>query len=506
MKSSSQRKWGILLSYVSIILNNTISIIYTPFMLQIMGQSEYGLLGTASSYVSYLSLFSFGISGSYIRYNTKYRSINDKESEEKLNGMFFIIFSLLSILVIIGGVFVLNISKSFLSSSFSQSEIFKLNAIMISMIANTVFTFLFTVVMMALQAYEKFFFLKTWGLLTGLLTPILNIIVLLSGGRSISLSIVTLVVALISYLSYLFYAIKAIKFRCRFKGIDIDVLKEVIRFSAFLFINSLTDQLTFSTDNIILSKYFGTTSVAIYTVGSSFKTYFMNFSTSISSVFSSKINMLVAKEESNESLTNLMISVGRIQCMVTSLILIGFLFLGEDFILLWAGKEYKDAYWIAVFLMLAIYVPCFQNIGLEIQKAKNKHKSRSIVYFIIAILNIILTIPTAKLYGGIGASISTFISLFMGTVIFMNIYYQKSIGLNMKKFWNEILKLYPGMIPAIIIAIIINDFLIIKSFFDILFAAVIITVIYCIGLWTISLKPQEKQLFKFKKQIYSRVK
>ena len=65
----SQRKLGTILSYLNIFLSNTISLIYTPYMLRMLGQSEYGIYGTAQSFISYLSILSFGIGGAYIRYN-----------------------------------------------------------------------------------------------------------------------------------------------------------------------------------------------------------------------------------------------------------------------------------------------------------------------------------------------------------------------------------------------------------------------------------------------------
>lgn len=50
----NQRKIGTILSYVQIIVSNTISLIYTPYMLRMMGQSECGIYGTANSLISYL--------------------------------------------------------------------------------------------------------------------------------------------------------------------------------------------------------------------------------------------------------------------------------------------------------------------------------------------------------------------------------------------------------------------------------------------------------------------
>ena len=73
---------------------STIALIYTPFALRMLGQSQYGLFGTASSFTNYLSLLSLGIGGAYIRWNAKYRAENDVEGERRLNGMYFTMFSI----------------------------------------------------------------------------------------------------------------------------------------------------------------------------------------------------------------------------------------------------------------------------------------------------------------------------------------------------------------------------------------------------------------------------
>ena len=60
-QEKSQLKVGIVLNYVNMILGNLIPIFYTPVMLTLLGQSEYGLYKLASSVTSYLSLISMGL-------------------------------------------------------------------------------------------------------------------------------------------------------------------------------------------------------------------------------------------------------------------------------------------------------------------------------------------------------------------------------------------------------------------------------------------------------------
>ena len=65
---SNQLKIGVLLSYITIFAQNIIAIFYTPIMLRLLGQSEYGLYQLVYSVVSYLGLLSFGFSSAYVRF------------------------------------------------------------------------------------------------------------------------------------------------------------------------------------------------------------------------------------------------------------------------------------------------------------------------------------------------------------------------------------------------------------------------------------------------------
>ena len=56
----NQLRVGTLLSYVNLAIGSIIPMIYTPIMLRILGQAEYGLYSLSNSIVGYLSLLNFG--------------------------------------------------------------------------------------------------------------------------------------------------------------------------------------------------------------------------------------------------------------------------------------------------------------------------------------------------------------------------------------------------------------------------------------------------------------
>ncbi|NFO13457.1 hypothetical protein FDB34_04370 [Clostridium botulinum] len=88
MKKVNQLKAGAILSYISLGLTNIIAIIYTPIMLRLLGQSEYGLYNLSNSIIGYLGVLDFGLGNAIVRYTAKYRAEEDKDGESNLNGLF----------------------------------------------------------------------------------------------------------------------------------------------------------------------------------------------------------------------------------------------------------------------------------------------------------------------------------------------------------------------------------------------------------------------------------
>ena len=118
---------------------------------------------------------------------------------------------------------------------------------------------------------------------------------------------------------------------------------------------------------------------------------------------------------------------------------------GRQFIALWAGPGYEEAYFVALLTMLPVVVPLIQNTGLNILYATNRHKFRSIVYACIAVVNVVLTFWWVEGYGIIGAAAATCIAYVIGNICIINWYYYKKIGIDIPKFWSNILRMSPVM-------------------------------------------------------------
>lgn len=265
-------------------------------------------------------------------------------------------------------------------------------------------------------------------------------------------------------------------------------------FTFFIFINQIIDQINWSVDKFLLGRFAGTTAVAVYGVGGQINSMYIEFSSSVSNVFVPKVNRIVAESGDDRELTKLFTKVGRIQAIILGLILSGFVFLGIPFVKIWAGSEYVDSYTVALLLIAPVTVPLIQNLGIEIQRAKNMHKARAIVYLFIALANVALSIPLIKVMGPAGAALGTAISLIAGNIFFMNWYYHARIGMNMFYFWKEIAKFMPALIAPCMLGIIIMNFANITGLIKLGVFAIIYTIVYGLSMYFLGMNEEEKQL------------
>jgi len=113
----NQLKAGVILTYMTTFLSMVISFAYTPIMINILGQGEYGLYTLVNSVVANLAILSFGFGSAYIRFYSRYKAKNDKEGIAKLNGMFMSVFTVIAIITLTVGAFLVanveNIFKEF---------------------------------------------------------------------------------------------------------------------------------------------------------------------------------------------------------------------------------------------------------------------------------------------------------------------------------------------------------------------------------------------------------
>lgn len=496
MRENNQRKAGVVLSYAGQAVQILSGLIYTPIMIRILGQSEYGLYQLVYSIVSYLSLLSLGFNASYMRFYSREKVKDSENGIEKLNGMFMLIFLAMSFICVICGIVMIANIKSIFGTGFTDYEYRKATILMALMVLNLALTFPNSVFTCIVTSQEKFVFQKALIFLQALLNPFLALPLLLMGYGSIGMVSVSTILTVIVLITNAYYCFRKLHSGFIFKDLQFALLKEMWAFTFFIFLNQIIDQINWSVDKFLLGRFSGTIAVAVYSVGGQINSMYLQFSTSVSNVFVPQVNKIVAESDDDKELSRIFIKVGRVQFMIMMLILTGLVFFGKPFIKWWAGDGYDDSYFVTLLLTIPVTIPLIQNIGIEIQRARNKHKARSIVYFFIAIANIFVSIPLIRLLGPVGAAIGTAISLLLGNGIFMNWYYYRKLNINIPAFWKSLLQFLPAILISSIFGICSMCFIEYRSFVVLAFGIIAYCMIYSLAIYFTGMNQDEKKIVR----------
>lgn len=492
----SQLKSGVYLSYISLFVTNLSNLILTPFIIKNLGDSEYGLYMLIGAFVGYIAILDFGLGNTIVRFVAKYRTEGDKKGEENFLFSTFIIYSMISVLVLIVGTIVyMNLNNIFVDS-LTINEIETAKVMFVILVINLALTLPMKSFTGIMTAYERFVMPRALTIVRTSLRMIILFILLSFGYKAIAIVLVDAILNLLMMIISMMYVFVKLKVKIKHHYFNRRIFKDIFSYSSLIFVSVVVDQIYWRIGHLILGVVASTSEVAIFAIGMMFGQYFITFSTAISGVFLPRITSMVVNKASGEELTDLLIKTGRLQFIILGLVLGGFIIVGKQFILLWAGPNYSVSWIIALVIMIPLMLVLTQTIGISILQAKNMHGFRAVSYLIIAILNTFISIYLAQEYGAVGAAIGTSLSLILGNIIIMNLYYHFKVKLNIPRFYKE---LSSGLLISNILILALGGLLLfipIQSWITLILQAISFSVIYILIIWFLGINESEKRLFR----------
>lgn len=483
----NELKAGAVLNYVAIVLNTLVGLLYTPYMLRMMGQSEYGLYSLVASVIAYLTVLDLGLGNAIVRYTAKYRAEGKIKEQYEMFGMFLILYIIIGVIAFCAGLALyFNVYRMF-GDTMTTLELDRAGIMMLILVFNVAVTFPLSIFGSIMTAYERFVFPKVVNILRIILNTVFMVILLHLGYKALAMVVLLTFFNITSLLINFLYCKFKLEIKITYGRFEWGFLKEVAVYSFFIFLNAIMDRVYWSTGQFILGAVVGTAAISIYAVAIQLQSLYMQFSTAIGGLFLPKVTAMVTCNNDSNEISNLFIRTGRVQNIVMITILSGFIIFGQPFIILWAGPDYKDAYPMTVCFFSSLYIPLIQNLGITILQARNQMKFRSVLYVCIAVGALFLQFLFAKMWGGLGCAIAVSAALLLGQGVIMNIYYYRKQKLDIPRFWKEILKMniVPIVISALTMVLLAN--MDINTWFSLIisilaFLSVYTPLLYCIGL------------------------
>lgn len=435
--SASRRRVGVVVSYACTVSNVLVQLIYVPILLSTIGQDEYGLYQLIGSVVSYVVSINGILAAGVGRYYCMYKAKSDKVHMENTLAIAKRMYWALSVLTMLVVAVSAMAFHAVYQRSFTSAQLQECVLMLLVLGVNCIVTMNNTINISVITGNERFLFLKGSQTVTLIMQPV--IVVLLTQLYPSALSVCCVVLAMNMLCAFVqrLYVSNILRERSTYHGWDKHLAKGLLCFSAVIVLVTIADQIFWSTDQLIIGYMYGAAPVAVYAVGARIFMSYMPFGTTIASVFLPKVSELYHRDCDVDAMSELFIKVGRLSLMVCLAVLGGFAVLGPDFITLWAGPTYFQAYLVAIIVMVPFTVDIIQNLGLTILQVMDKYQFRGVMYLIVALLNIVFTIIMLTKVGLIGAAISTGVAMFIGNGLIMNWYYKAKVGLDITGFWKS---------------------------------------------------------------------
>ena len=293
----NQLKAGAALSYVSIIVNMIVGLLYTPYMLRMLGQSEFGLYSLAASIIAYLTVLDLGFGNAIVRYTAKFRAEGRQREQEEMFGMFFILYIGIGVIALVAGSLLSINAENLFSRSMTETEVERTRIMLWLMTFNLAFTFPMSIWGSIMTAYERFVFQRLVSIIRSVLNPVVMLLLLVIGFKAIAMVVVTTLFNVATLLINCWYCKNRLSIKIRFAKFKWGFLKEVSIYSFWICLNAIMDRIYWSTGQFILGIYRGAVAIAVYAVAIQLQSIYMLFSTAISGVFLPKVTAMVAKKK-----------------------------------------------------------------------------------------------------------------------------------------------------------------------------------------------------------------
>ena len=488
----SQIKVGALLSYATLVFNVVAGLLYTPWMISVIGPSNYGLYTLALSVIS-LFLLDFGLGSAVERYLAKFYAEKDLEAADKFLGTAYKVYLFITlVLACFFAILYFFIGDIYTGLNDNELDIFKQLYLIVALYS--IFSFPFISLNGILMANEKFIQIKLCNFLEKVTTVLLIVLILLIQGSVFVLVFVNAFASVVFTLVKLALVRRYTNAHPRFRDSYTIRQSGILGFSLGITVIEVSQRFIFMITPSVLAIFLNSFEVAVFGLAASLESYVWSAANALNGMFLPEVSRYVASSNFKDALNALIVKVGRIQLLIVGGIIAMFAVWGSSFVLLWVGSDYNALFLCTLLIILPGIVEHTQQVGKSAIHALNKVRLQAIVYVIMACVNVVLMIVLVQSWGIYGASASICVAYIVRT-LGLNIIYKRSVGVKISSFFRNV---YPKWLISTGLCMGLSEILLYvltPSSWWIFFLDVLISLaLYIVLAWIIYMDDGEKKL------------
>lgn len=467
---------GSVLRVLTLLLNIVIVFLMMPFIIHSIGDKWYGLWAIIINLVGYYSVLDFGLSSATQRFVSRAIATDDKKEINSYINTSFILFGVISIVCILATV------VAYISGRYFFTEELELNTYEWTVLilgASTALSFPFFVFVGLIKAHIRYDLLSYIEILKTILRALGIYIVLSAGSSIVAMAAVTMASEMMSWIAYLLVAKRiSSDLRISRKYIDFEKMRTLFHYGKYIFISGIGDKLRFSADNFVIAAFRTLSDVTHYAIAARLISYYNELMMNVLSTAMPVFTMKHAKGDL-ERLKENYLKVTEVSIFLSMMLGGCMIVFGYDFIVLWMGDDYGDAYLILLIIGLAITISSSQIPTVTLLNAMAKHKYYSLMNLVEAGFNITLSIILVIPYGIVGVAAGTAIPLAISKLIIQPMYMCKQVDMRKSSYYRMLTaKYFMGIMLHAIMSPVVIGYLNIESMSQLVLCGIVYFVVY----------------------------
>ena len=446
------RKVGIILSYVYFVINTIISVFISSFVIRTVGQTDYGVYQTMSAFAGYLILLEFG-TGTVMTRNISIckKGVEHREELQKNISTIWSFTVVLSVVIALFSiVFYFSIGQIY-SRSLNADQIAFGKQIFKYVAVALVFNFLNHTLNGIVLGYEYYSFEKIISIIKILIRTTLVVVML-----TLRPNILTVVV-IDAYISFFAFGITLL-----FCALKIGVVPGVRHFSSSIFkaivplcltmlLQTIATTVNGSVDKFLIGIMLKPEDVTMYTISMGLFSMFSSIATLPITLYMPKTAAVIRDGKTHKELETFLEEPCRLNMLITGILAFGVITVGQQFVQIIYGKEYKEAWIYAILVILPMFLAMSNAVIINVLDVLGKRHYKTFITFGTILINLILTIIGLHYIGLVGAAAATGFATLVDMML-VNALYTKKFKINAYRlFWINA----RDILPAILIATII---------------------------------------------------
>ena len=384
------------------------------------------------------------------RYTAKYQAEGDRVRQDNVLSMCLIIYCALSVVLLGAGWLLYCNLDGIFSRSLTEHELSQAKVMFVILLGSVCATILGRAFVGVNAGYGRFVFSRTVEICCVVSKVGVVAAVLALGNGAIGVVVVEAMINVAILALNAAYAALFLGAHFRLHYWDWALLRELAAFALWVFVVSVVVQINFRLGHFVLGLMTTTRVVAVYAVAMQLAMVYGAFAQVIPSVFLPRTTELVARGASGDHLTRFVIGPCRFQLVLLGCFFGGIVLFGRQFITLWAGPTFIEAWTVAVLVLGPLTIPLFENTVQVILYVKALNRTRALINLAIAVANGVISVLLVRAYGLYGPAIGTACALLVGHGVALNLYYHYGVGVNVPLLFRGTCK---GILPVIMMSL-----------------------------------------------------